>query len=63
MSGYILPLTADPWQVMTLDLVIDGEAIHAQVEVRYLPAPDQWVISIWDHAKNELLVKQNGKNR
>ena len=56
MTGYLLPLTSDPWQVMTLDLVIDGEAIHAQVEVRYLPAPDQWVISIWDHAKNELLV-------
>lgn len=56
MMGYVLPLTQDPWQVMTLDLVIDDEAIHAQVEIRYLPAPDQWVISIWDHAKNELLV-------
>ena len=56
MTGYILPLTLDPWQVMTLDVVIDGEEFHAQVEVRYLPAPDQWVVSIWDHSSGELLV-------
>ena len=56
MTGYILPLTLDPWQVMTLDVVIDGEEFHAQIEVRYLPAPDQWVVSIWDHSSGELLV-------
>ena len=56
MTGYILPLTLDPWQVMTLDVVIDGEEFHAQVEVRYLPAPDQWVVSISDHSSGELLV-------
>ena len=56
MTGYILPLTLDPWQVMTLDVVIDGEKFHAQIEVRYLPAPDQWVVSIWDHSSGELLV-------
>ena len=56
MSGYLLPLTLDPWQVMTLDVVIDGEEFHAQIEVRYLPAPDQWVVSIWDHSSGELLV-------
>ena len=56
MTGYLLPLTGDSWQVMTLDLVIDGEPFHAQAEIRYLPAPDQWVISIWDHAAGELLV-------
>ena len=56
MNGYLLPLTLDPWQVMTLDVVIDGEEFHAQVEVRYLPAPDQWVVSIWDHSSGELLV-------
>ena len=56
MSGYILPLTLDPWQVMTLDVVIDGEEFHAQVEIRYLPAPDHWVVSIWDHSSGELLV-------
>ena len=56
MSGYLLPLTLDPWQVMTLDVVIDGEEFHAQVEVRYLPAPDRWYVSIWDHSSGELLV-------
>ena len=56
MSGYLLSLTLDPWQVMTLDVVIDGEEFHAQVEIRYLPAPDQWVVSIWDHSGSELLV-------
>ena len=56
MSGYLLALTLDPWQVMTLDVVLDGEEFHAQVEIRYLPAPDQWVVSIWDHSSSELLV-------
>ena len=56
MNGYLLPLTVDPWQVMTLDVVIDGEEFHAQVEIRYLPAPDRWVVSIWDHSSGELLV-------
>ena len=41
---------------MTLDVVLDGEEFHAQVEIRYLPAPDQWVLSIWDHSSSELLV-------
>ena len=56
MQGILLPLTDDPWQVMTIDVASDGEPFHAQVELRYLPAPDQWVISIWDHAAGELLV-------
>ena len=56
MTGYLLPMTSDPWQVMTLDLEIDGEAFHAQVELRYLPAPDQWFVSVWDHSSSELLV-------
>ena len=56
MQGILLPLTDDPWQVLTVDVAPDGEPFHAQVELRYLPAPDQWVISIWDHAAGELLV-------
>ena len=56
MTCYTLPLTPDPWQVMTLDLKIDGEEFHAQFELRYLPAPDQWFVSIWDHSSSELLV-------
>ena len=56
MNGYLLPVTSDPWQVFTLDVVIDGEEFHAQMELRYMPAADQWFVSIWDHAAGELLV-------
>ena len=55
---YILPLTEDPRQVFTLDLSIDGEPFHARVEIRYLPAPDSWVISVWDNSAGELLINQ-----
>ena len=56
MTGYYLPLSLDPWQVFTVNVQIDGTALQAQIEIRYLPAPDQWVISIWDHSNGELLV-------
>jgi hypothetical protein len=56
MTGYYLPLTEDLWQVMTLDVCLDEIDFHSQVEIRYLPAPDQWFVSIWDHAAGELLV-------
>ena len=55
---YILPLTEDPRQVFTLDLTIDGDPFHARVEIRYLPAPECWVISIWDNSSGELLINQ-----
>ena len=55
---YILPLTEDPRQIFTLDLTIDGDSFHARVEIRYLPAPDNWVISIWDDSTGELLINQ-----
>ena len=50
MQYTILPLTEDPWQVFTLDLTINGGPFHAQVEIRYLPAPDRWFLSIRDHS-------------
>ena len=56
MTYSILPLTEDPWQVFTLDLTIDNGEFHAQVELRYLPAPEQWFVSIRDHASGMLLV-------
>ena len=55
---YILPTAADPRQVFTLDLAIDGEAFHAKIEIRYLRAPDCWVLSLWDNSSGELLVNQ-----
>ena len=41
-----------------MDVEIDGESFHAQVEVRFLPAVRQWFVSIWDHSSGELLVNQ-----
>ena len=58
MSYYILPLTEAPNQVFTLDMTIDGVSFHARIEIRYLPAPDLWVISVWDNSSGELLVNQ-----
>ena len=58
LSYIELPLTNDPRQVFTVDVTIDGAALHARVELRYLSAPDQWVISIWDNAASVLLVNQ-----
>ena len=53
-----LPRTNDPRQVFTVDVTIDGVALHARVELRYLSAPDRWVISIWNNASSVLLVNQ-----
>ena len=54
----LLPLTPDAWQVFTLDWHIGGDPFQAQVELRYLPAPDLWTLSLWDHAAGQLLVNQ-----
>ena len=53
-----LPRTNDPRQVFTVDVTDDSVALHARVELRYLSAPDQWVISIWDNASSVLLINQ-----
>ena len=55
---YILPLAEDPRQVFTADITLDYVPLHARVEVRYLPAPDRWVISVWDNSSGELLAGQ-----
>ena len=59
LKVYLLPLTSSPRQVMTLNVTLDGEPLQAQVEIRYLPAPDQWFFSLWDHATGELLVNMS----
>lgn len=58
MTECVIPLTDDPRQVMTLDLTLDGDPFHARIEVRCLPAPDLWVLSLWDNANGELLLNQ-----
>ena len=55
---YKLPLSEDPRQVFTLDLTLAGVPFHARTEIRYLPAPDLLVISVWDNSSGELLVNQ-----
>ena len=56
LNAYLLPLSDDPRQVMTLNVTLDGQPMQAQVEIRYLPAPDQWFFSLRDHATGEMLV-------
>ena len=53
-----LPLTNDPYQVFTVDVVLDGMPLHARIEIRYLSASDQWTLSIWDNSDSRLLVNQ-----
>ena len=52
----MLPLNSSPRQVMILNVILDGEPMQAQIEIRYLPAPDQWFFSLRDHATGDLLV-------
>ena len=56
MEYVVLPITTDSRQVFTLDMKIDGEPLQARLEVRYFPAPDKWMVSIWDHSSGEMLV-------
>ena len=58
MLYHILPTTEAPRHVFLLDAAPDGIALQARIEIRYLPAPDQWVISIWDHATDTRLINQ-----
>ena len=53
---WILPLNSSPRQVFTLALSPDGAPLNARVEVRYLPAPEEWVLSLWDADTDTLLV-------
>ncbi len=58
MTYWIFPKSDAPRQVFLLSPEPDGLAIHAEVELRYLPAPELWVVSIRDHETDELLVNQ-----
>ena len=58
MQYMILPVSSAPRHVFLMDLAPDGIPLHARVELRYLPAPDIWVVSIWDDTTGELLINQ-----
>lgn len=57
MQYSILPLSDDKRHIFLLDTTIDDIVIRAEIEIRYMPAPDQWVISIRDHETGEELVR------
>ena len=54
----ILPITAEPYQVMYLSASPDGHSFSAKVELRYLPGPDRWFLTASDAATGELYVNQ-----
>ena len=58
MTYVVLPMTENMRQSFTVDLAPDDIPLHARVEIRYLPAPDCWVLSLWDHSSGEILVNQ-----
>ena len=58
MNFWVLSLTGDPRQIRNYTLAPDGISLHARVEVRYLPATEGWVLSLWDESSGELLVNQ-----
>ena len=58
MFYILLPTSSAPWQVMYLPVSPDGNAFLAKIDIRYLPGPDQWFLSISDAATGALLVNQ-----
>ena len=58
MEYTLLPVTSAPRHIFLLDIAPDGIPLRAEVELRYLPAPDQWILSIRDHENKEELVRQ-----
>ena len=59
VSPYILlPTTEDARQMFSLSMTLEGDPFEARFELRYFPAPDRWMVSLWDHASGELLANQ-----
>ena len=58
MNYVQLPVTEDPYQVLYLPASPDGNAFRAKIELRYLPVPDRWFLSVSDAAAGTLFVNQ-----
>ena len=54
----LLPFSFDPYQVMYMSVCPDGHAFLAKVELRYLPGPDKWFLSVSDAATGKVYVNQ-----
>ena len=57
MDYIILQPTADPYQIFCLPVSPDGRAFQAKVELRYLPAPDRWILSVSDAVTGEAYAR------
>ena len=53
MNWVLLPVTPARSQALHVALPLGGQEIRALVELRYLPAPDVWVLSVRDDATGE----------
>ncbi|MBR4576021.1 MAG: hypothetical protein IKO25_02360 [Clostridia bacterium] len=58
MPMALLPLSEAPRQAFTLDTSLNGEGFLARFDLRFLPAVNRWVISLWDGSSGALLVNQ-----
>ena len=58
MDYQLLPSTDDPYLVFYMPASPDGHAFQAQVELRFLPAPEKWFLSISDGITGEVYVNQ-----
>ena len=58
MEYVIFQTTEEPYQVFYLPASPDGHAFSAKVEIRYLPGPDRWFLSVSDAATGEMYVNQ-----
>ena len=58
MDYIILQPSDDPAQTFYLPASPDGHAFQARVDLRYLSAPDLWVLSISDAVTAALYVNQ-----
>ena len=58
MDYLILQPTDDPFQSFYLPAAPDGHAFQARVDLRYLSAPDLWVLSISDAVTARVYVNR-----
>ena len=56
MFLFLLPVSGDPYQIMYLSVSPDNQSFLAKVELRYLPAPDRWFLSVSDAATGKEYV-------
>ena len=58
MDYMMLPLTSDPSQILYLPASPDGRAFQARLDLRWLPAPGHWFLSVSDAVSGDLYVNQ-----